>query len=45
MQVKEFRQLTQNGGLSDQVRRDQAAAMAMKLSQMIGLDSDSDSDA
>lgn len=43
--MKEFRQLSTSGGLSDQARRDQAAAMAMKLSQMFGLDSDSDSDA
>ena len=41
-QVKEFRELSVSGQLSDQARRDQAAAMAVKLSEMFGLGDDSD---
>lgn len=39
-EAKQFRELAVSGALSDEQRRSQAAAMAMRLAQMIDLDED-----
>ena len=42
--MKDFRQLAASGQLGDAERRDQAAAMALRLSQMLAMGDDSSGD-
>lgn len=42
LQAQQFRQQAVSGGISDEARRERAAAMALQLSMLMDLDEDSD---